>query len=151
MARLILQDDGGRVSQFELSHNAVIGRSRSCSVRIKDKRISREHSKIVFKEGRFLVFDAGSKNGTKVNGRLATEPVPLRSGDRIDLGDVVLTFTEDAAPGAEHRSASADPAAAPLPMGRFVTRVLAATFIAAFFVVVVLVSRLIFSKLFTQS
>jgi pSer/pThr/pTyr-binding forkhead associated (FHA) protein len=37
--------------------------------------------------------DAGSKNGTYLNGKRVVIPVLLRNGDQIKLGDSVWTFS----------------------------------------------------------
>src|SRR5262249_7780795 len=44
------------------------------------------------------VRDLGSRNGTRVNGREAAGPVAIRSGDRIEFGQVVLDVVSDGTP-----------------------------------------------------
>lgn len=69
----------------------VIGRLDECAVTLSDPKISRRHAEIRPGPEGFRVIDLGSTNGTEVNGRPITEH-ELQDGDRIKLGDTVLTF-----------------------------------------------------------
>ncbi len=71
----------------------TIGRGREVQVRVEDVGISRAHSRVVrTMEGKFLVEDLGSTNGTFVAGR-KIERAELHTGDRIQIGpNVVLRF-----------------------------------------------------------
>jgi two-component system cell cycle response regulator len=72
---------------------STIGRGREANVRIEDVGISRTHSRIVrTMEGKFVVEDLGSTNGTFVAG-VKVERVEIRTGDRVQIGpNVVLRF-----------------------------------------------------------
>src|SRR5207237_1808276 len=67
-----------------------IGRGHECEVQIAagaDTTVSRVHAELsVDPSGSLLVRDAGSRNGTLVNGERVTTPLPVRLGDRITLG-----------------------------------------------------------------
>jgi hypothetical protein len=67
----------------------VIGRSSSCEVVLGDDTVSRRHAQLRFEDGRWLLRDLGSSNGTYVNGRLVTE-AEVRHGDVIHLGGARL-------------------------------------------------------------
>jgi two-component system cell cycle response regulator len=71
----------------------ILGRSQEATMSIDEPSISRSHARIVRTEaGAHVIEDLGSKNGTFVNGR-AVNRLPLRSGDRIQLGpDLLLRF-----------------------------------------------------------
>lgn len=56
-----------------------------------EKRVSRQHAKIEFKYGQFLLTDTGSTNGTKVNNQPVTQIV-LAPGDVISLGGFEIVF-----------------------------------------------------------
>ena len=75
----------------------TLGRASDCTIPIRDRFLSRKHAEIVFLEGRWVVRDCGSVNGTMVNGTRLIEPAPLRPGDRIILGDSEVVFEETAA------------------------------------------------------
>jgi pSer/pThr/pTyr-binding forkhead associated (FHA) protein len=52
----------------------------------------------------WVVLDDGSRNGSYLNGKLATGPQPLRDGDVLRFGDTVVLFR---APGAGQGQQSA--------------------------------------------
>ena len=59
--------------------------------------VSRRHAKILFRQGRYLVQDLKSTNGTFVNGHLLHhgERIALQHGDEVQFGDVLLIFIWD--------------------------------------------------------
>ncbi|HEX4574021.1 MAG TPA: FHA domain-containing protein [Gemmatimonadales bacterium] len=66
-----------------------LGRGRECEVRLSDESdiVSRVHAELtVGPSGALVVADAGSTNGTYVNGAPVTHPMPVRLGDRVTLG-----------------------------------------------------------------
>lgn len=69
-----------------------IGRSSDCTIPIKDRYLSRRHAEIVVVGGEWTLKDLGSANGTYLNGTRVEADHPLRSGDRIRLGDTELVF-----------------------------------------------------------
>ena len=66
----------------------LIGRSDSCQLRPKSESISRKHCVIVVRDGRVLVQDLKSRNGTRVNeSKLPTDRAKkLRAGDVLQVG-----------------------------------------------------------------
>ncbi|HVY47829.1 MAG TPA: sigma 54-interacting transcriptional regulator [Minicystis sp.] len=96
---------------FELAADVVtIGRAPVNDVVLEDLHVSGEHAKLVSADGRFLLYDLKSTNGTtRVRGaertRLAPEASPLdvESGDLIELGtgDGVAAFRVTIAEDAE--------------------------------------------------
>lgn len=74
---------------------AVIGRSRECDVVLEDADVSRRHAEIRPAGTGWTVADLGSTNGVRVNGRAADGAVALASGDRLELGTVVVSFEVD--------------------------------------------------------
>jgi len=66
----------------------ILGRGLSCDIRFhaeRDREVGKEHAEVEHKDGRFVLRDLDSRNGTYVNGRLVRE-VFLRQGDVIRLG-----------------------------------------------------------------
>ncbi len=55
--------------------------------------VSRNHAVLVERDGRFLVEDEGSLNGTFVN-RRRIDSAPLENGDEVQIGKYRLTFVE---------------------------------------------------------
>jgi hypothetical protein len=76
-----------------VSDGATIGRLPEHEVYIPDERLSREHARIDFREGRYWLQDLGSMNGTALNGTLVADPQSLQSGDTIELGSSKLVVT----------------------------------------------------------
>lgn len=70
----------------------LVGRDPDCAVRIDSPTVSRHHARIVVSGGDARVEDLKSKNGTYVNGRVATEPLPVNDGSEIRVGSVTMTY-----------------------------------------------------------
>ena len=87
---------------------AVLGRDKTADIVLGEKVQSRRHCRIFRQEGRWLVEDLGSRNGTFVNGTRATR-AELRGGDTIQLGQTRLTVPAPVVPA---RPAEPEPAAA---------------------------------------
>lgn len=69
-----------------------IGANPVCDIQIEDETVSGSHAIIVYRDGRCLIKDDLSRNGTFVNGREITEAQPLQSYDQIRVGNTHLTF-----------------------------------------------------------
>jgi hypothetical protein len=79
-------------------HIVSVGRSRDNDVVIPDRSVSRRHAFLKRESGdSFSVHDAGSSNGTGVNGKTvltksAGPPTPLTPGCTLRLGSLEFTF-----------------------------------------------------------
>jgi hypothetical protein len=69
-----------------------IGANPVCDIMIEDETVSGSHAIIVYRDGRCLIKDDLSRNGTFVNGREITEAHPLQNYDQIRLGNTYLTY-----------------------------------------------------------
>jgi len=67
-----------------------IGRSVSSVAMLEDQSVSRKHAVLSFTAGSWVLFDAGSKNGTFVNGKKVKDPVTIGHGDVIQVGIYAL-------------------------------------------------------------
>jgi hypothetical protein len=74
----------------------TIGRDAACDLVLYDMTVSRTHAGLRREAGAWLLSDAGSTNGTRLNGWRVTEPVPLRAGDRVTFGSMTLVVTDHA-------------------------------------------------------
>ena len=74
----------------------TLGRSDTCDIVIARPTVSRVHILIELQHNRYILSDAGSSNGTYVNGQRIEEPYQLSTGDELWLGsgDVTLLFTD---------------------------------------------------------
>jgi pSer/pThr/pTyr-binding forkhead associated (FHA) protein len=71
----------------------TIGRGTGFDLVIHDNTISRHgQTRITFSNGVWYAEDLSSANGTKVNGRPISRPVPLSPGDELRMGDVFAIF-----------------------------------------------------------
>jgi hypothetical protein len=111
---LKLEDQEGRTHTANLSvlvypirrsaqsvvHLVTVGRVANNDVVVRDVSVSRFHAFLKRAEsGEYLIQDAGSTNGTSVNGRPVPArgngpPLALRPGDDVRLGQVDLTFVD---------------------------------------------------------
>jgi diguanylate cyclase (GGDEF)-like protein len=80
-------EDIGRVVQLE-SAEFVIGRHQSCDLPLVDGSVSRRHARILLTEGRHLLEDLGSANGTYV-GVDRVDQHWLSDGDIIQFGSTI--------------------------------------------------------------
>ncbi|MBN1574099.1 MAG: FHA domain-containing protein [Deltaproteobacteria bacterium] len=69
-----------------------IGRSPENDIALNyDAKASRRHAMIKVDNGRYVIEDLGSKNGTTVNGKPVTR-IPLSQGDKIQIGRTTFVF-----------------------------------------------------------
>src|SRR3954469_18296118 len=67
----------------------IMGRGDKVDIRLVDEGISREHAQVVREEGKIVLADMGSTNGTFCNGARVTRQ-PLSDGDKILLGSTTI-------------------------------------------------------------
>jgi hypothetical protein len=74
----------------------TIGRAEACDLGLfGDNTIEKTHARILLQNNRYLLEDAETEAGTFVNDKhVGSRPVPLRAGDRIQVGRSVLIFGE---------------------------------------------------------
>lgn len=84
---------GGPVAQMQyaLLQDNTIGRSTSADIPVQDSSLSRLHTRVLFVDGKFVLQDMGSTNGTEVNGHLVSSHA-LADGDIVKLGIAVFRF-----------------------------------------------------------
>jgi transcriptional regulator of acetoin/glycerol metabolism len=100
-AGVVLVFTGGRASctSFALDRaGLVFGRDCPGGVSVEDARASREHVRISHGPSGFVVCDLGSRNGTRVNARLATAPVTCAQPPIVRFGRSVALAVEDVVP-----------------------------------------------------
>jgi len=73
----------------------TIGRTRDCDLCLSDLSVSRLHAELVRNGDGWLLNDLGSHNGTRLNGWLVRETVPVRGGDRVEFGSVTFILRDD--------------------------------------------------------
>lgn len=95
---VMFRSDGQRRSFSIHKATTVIGRREDCDVRIPLGEISRKHCRLVRgDEGTLRVEDAGSSNGTYVNGK-RVQQATLAAGDTLQIGPVAFVVQLDGVP-----------------------------------------------------
>ena len=89
---LVITAGHGRGQTFDLRGEVRLGRDRSNSIVLTDGKVSRNHIRLDPIRSTYILTDLGSANGTFVNGVRVTQPVRLRDGDAINVGDTQLVF-----------------------------------------------------------
>lgn len=64
----------------------IVGRGEGCHLQPASELVSRRHCEITVENGRFLIVDLGSSNGTLINDKRIEAKTELRSGDRLQIG-----------------------------------------------------------------
>ena len=60
--------------------------------------ISRRHARVFYRNGRWLIEDLGSANGTFIDAMEISRPMPLFSGNQIRCGETTLEFSDGETP-----------------------------------------------------
>jgi pilus assembly protein CpaF len=91
MFAIIVHEKGGaeRREVFDATELSV-GRVQGNELMLPKGNVSKRHARLLYRDGRFIVTDLNSTNGTYVNRRKITQATIVREGDRIYIGDFVL-------------------------------------------------------------
>ncbi len=88
---IIVHEKGGaeRREVFDTAE-LTLGRVQGNELMLPKGNVSKRHARLLYRDGRFIVTDLNSTNGTYVNRRKITQATIVRDGDRIYVGDFVL-------------------------------------------------------------
>src|SRR5579864_7227257 len=93
-AALEIGSAGEGLQTRALSGPATVGRSASADIALDHPSVSRRHAQLLADEqGRWVVRDLNSRNGTTVNGAAIAEKL-LRDGDLLRFGEVTARFCQ---------------------------------------------------------
>ena len=113
MFTVIVTEKGGDQKRLDFDKPEItIGRVQGNDIILPKGNVSKRHSRIVLKDGKFIIVDLKSTNGTYVNGRKITSPLVIKDTDKIYIGDFIITVEEPNGAGA-HLGAGAPAASAP--------------------------------------
>ncbi|HMS73526.1 MAG TPA: FHA domain-containing protein [Baekduia sp.] len=95
-AHLVVERAPGHVAgmEYEIGDGAVLGRGDNAEIRLEDPYASSRHARISRQGGTFVIEDMGSTNGTYLNEEILLGAQPLRTGDRVRIGDSEFTFMD---------------------------------------------------------
>lgn len=102
---IVVNEKGGseRRELFE-SSEITVGRVQGNDLMLPKGNVSKRHARMLYRDGRYIVTDLNSTNGTYVNRRRITQATIVRDGDRIYIGDFVLRIeSPDQSAGQEAR------------------------------------------------
>jgi pSer/pThr/pTyr-binding forkhead associated (FHA) protein len=83
--------DQGQTFWLAEGEALLIGRGLDSGTRLNDPCVARSHCRLACAEGKAILWDCGSKNGTWVNGKRVTQ-CELHPGDAIRIGETQLWF-----------------------------------------------------------
>ncbi len=100
MFTIIISEKGGAERRETFDRNEInVGRVQGNDLMLPKGNVSKHHARLLYRDGRFIVTDLKSTNGTYVNGRKISQATIVREGDKIYIGDFVLRL-ETAQPAA---------------------------------------------------
>lgn len=108
---LEIRQEGGAASQRALpAGKLVIGRGAACDLVLNHPSVSRRHAELDrLPDGRWVIRDLNSRNGTRVN-EMAVFEQAMRPGDLIQIGQFALRLISEDAPATGSRAGAAPPA-----------------------------------------
>src|ERR1700710_855256 len=124
MFTIIISEKGGAERRETFERNEInVGRVQGNDLMLPKGNVSKHHARLLYRDGRFIVTDLKSTNGTYVNGRKISQATIVREGDKIYIGDFVLRLeTGQVAVGAE--GAAANDGSARMPAAQRLSPVL---------------------------
>jgi two-component system, NtrC family, response regulator HydG len=81
-----------RVCELDPAQPITVGRSRDNNVVVQDDRASRVHVRIYFENGRWMLADNNTLNGTRIGTNALEQPVPLEDGTEFEIANMRLRF-----------------------------------------------------------
>ncbi|MDA3874857.1 MAG: FHA domain-containing protein [Kiritimatiellae bacterium] len=99
--RIRYTDPDGNQTELVLAEKPItVGRSPDADIITLDERASRMHCGIRIWDGEYYVKDLKSKNGTYLNHQ-RVEMAKIKPGDKIRLGNSILTVDDKKSPGTD--------------------------------------------------
>jgi hypothetical protein len=115
MPRLTIIGPEGR-QEFDLLPHNTLGRHPNNTMQVLDRIVSKEHAHIDLVDGRYMLRDLGSLNGTYVNGERVGERV-LNPGDELTMGSTKIIFDAEGAAARSRPSGGSNPSVPTVGMG----------------------------------
>ena len=90
----IVEPEALRGRTYDVADELTIGRAAGCQIPLDDSYASQLHARLFRRNSELLVEDLGSTNGTFLNRKKVDSAVPIRKGDRLQVGKTVLELTK---------------------------------------------------------
>jgi pilus assembly protein CpaF len=116
MFSVIISEKGGAERRESFDRTEInVGRVQGNDLMLPKGNVSKRHARLLYRDGRFIVTDLKSTNGTYVNGRKIVQATIVREGDKIYIGDFVLRIESSTSqPGTPMAPAELGPGELPL-------------------------------------
>ena len=102
MFTIVISEKGGAERRETFDKNEInVGRVQGNDLMLPKGNVSKHHARLLYRDGRFIVTDLKSTNGTYVNGRKIAQATIVREGDKIYIGDFILRIDGGGAPAME--------------------------------------------------
>jgi len=88
---VVVEPRDRRGTAFDLRDELTVGRAAGCGVGLADDTfVSHLHARVFRRDGDLYVEDLGSTNGTFLNDQKVMVAVPIRPGDRLQVGKTTM-------------------------------------------------------------
>lgn len=87
---VIVRSERQSGTDFVVNDVTVVGRGAEADFQLDDPYASEVHLRLQAHDGRLVLHDLGSTNGTYVNGKRVAAPLDLKRGDSIQVGKTVF-------------------------------------------------------------
>jgi len=81
-------------TEFEVGEGLTLGRASTADITVEDSFASSTHAHVYLRGGHIYVEDAGSTNGTYLNGRPLRRPERLSVADTVRIGETEYRYQE---------------------------------------------------------
>lgn len=114
MAKFLIKSADGRGDERSVGLDAaaetLIGRAAENHIVLSGNTVSRLHLSVACRDGVYWASDKGSTYGTRLNNERLTGSAALKDGDRLQVGEYLMTFSDGTAVKAEAAASAASPA-----------------------------------------
>src|SRR4051794_18144246 len=118
MATLVVRGPDGFNEEKEVQGELSIGRADTCDLILTSGGVSRRHARVFVDDGKVLVEDTGSANGTFVDGNKIKGAQTLTNAVKVVIGDYELSLKAAAgAPSAPKKPSSGSKSKPPVRGG----------------------------------
>lgn len=92
---LIVTEKGGETQRFDFDKDEItVGRVDGNDIVLARGNVSKQHTRLVLRDGKIIVVDLKSTNGTFVNGKRLAAPQVVSAKDIVAIGDFALALPE---------------------------------------------------------
>ncbi|MBN2344664.1 MAG: FHA domain-containing protein [Deltaproteobacteria bacterium] len=98
MFTIAISEKGGKKQRIECTKPSVtIGRMQGNDIVLPLGNVSKKHAEIQQHGDLFTLVDIGSTNGTYLNGRKISGPTPIEPGDKVYVGEFMVSIESNGA------------------------------------------------------